>query len=202
MANPTKDMLWYPNFTCQSNYISHECIALFLHYIPAYTLDFIARILGKPQRLVKISSLIVQSHLIQVTRRFISQVRFYDKAHKAIDTLSFYLLNSWCFVSVNTIRLSDQLSAIDRSTFYFDVREINWPQYITDYVLGIRRFILKDDYSTLPVAKRNLKRYQINETSVPSSIDNVFSLNFTGYFGHIMCLKSYKLLFYVLSFIQ
>jgi len=136
MANPTKDMLWYPNFTCQSNYISHECIALFLHYIPAYTLDFIARILGKPQRLV----------------------RFYDKAHKAIDTLSFYLLNSWCFVSVNTIRLSDQLSAIDRSTFYFDVREINWPQYITDYVLGIRRFILKDDYSTLPVAKRNLKR--------------------------------------------
>jgi len=136
MANPTKDMLWYPNFTCQSNYISHECIALFLHYIPAYILDFIARILGKPQRMV----------------------RFYDKAHKAIDTLSFYLLNSWRFVCVNTIRLSDQLSAIDRSTFYFDVREINWPEYITNYVLGTRRFILKDDYSTLPIAKRNLKR--------------------------------------------
>lgn len=59
MANPTKDMLWYPNFTCQSNYFSHECIALFLHYIPAYILDFIALILGKPQRLVKTSSIMI-----------------------------------------------------------------------------------------------------------------------------------------------
>jgi len=52
LANPTKDMLWYPSFQCQSNYFSHEFIALFLHFIPAYFLDFLAKLAGKPQRLV------------------------------------------------------------------------------------------------------------------------------------------------------
>jgi len=135
-ANPTKDMLWYPTFRCQSNYVLHQLSALFYHYVPAYILDTLARVTGKKPQLV----------------------RFYDKADRAIACLSFYMLRQWRFISQNSIDLSEKLSAIDQSTFYFDVREIDWHKYVTNYVLGARHYILKDDISTVPIAKRNLNR--------------------------------------------
>ena len=51
------------------------------------------------------------------------------------------------------------MSEEDRRIFYFDVRDIDWKEYFFTYVLGARRFILKDDPSTLPIAKDNLNRF-------------------------------------------
>lgn len=51
------------------------------------------------------------------------------------------------------------MSADDREIFYFDVRDIEWKSYFETFVLGARRFILKDDLSTLPLARSNLQRY-------------------------------------------
>lgn len=69
------------------------------------------------------------------------------------------MTHQWRFVSENPIRLLDYLSEADRNIFYFDVRQINWNTYIGTYVAGARRYILKDDPSTLPAARRNLKKY-------------------------------------------
>ena len=86
------------------------------------------------------------------------KVHFYKKADRAISCLNFYMLRQWRFISENSIRLFEQLPPADRATFYFDVREIDWKKYVTDYVLGTRKFILKDDLSSLPIARRNLRR--------------------------------------------
>lgn len=49
--------------------------------------------------------------------------------------------------------------------FNFDVRPLVWTDYWRDYVLGARKFILKEEESTLPLARRNLKRrYFIGQT--------------------------------------
>ena len=50
------------------------------------------------------------------------------------------------------------MSEKDRITFDFDVRQIDWPSYIKSYIWGIRKFIQKDDLSSMPAAKANLSR--------------------------------------------
>lgn len=82
----------------------------------------------------------------------------YDRAHRAISCLDFFMMHQWRFVSENPIRLLDYLSESDRRIFYFDVRQIDWNSYIETYVSGARRYILKDDPSTVPAARRNLKK--------------------------------------------
>jgi hypothetical protein len=47
----------------------------------------------------------------------------------------------------------------DRKIFNFDVLEIDWKPYLGQYVLGTRRFILKEDPSTFPAARRHLRKY-------------------------------------------
>ena len=73
--------------------------------------------------------------------------------------LEYYTTKEWLFWSRNPVQLMDKMSDEDRDIFYFDVRQINWHSYIKDYVVGIRKYLLKDDLSTLPVARRNLKKY-------------------------------------------
>lgn len=66
--------------------------------------------------------------------------------------------HQWRFVSKNPLKLLDMLSERDRKMFYFDVRDIDWDKYMEGYVLGARRYLLKDDMSTVPAARRNLNR--------------------------------------------
>lgn len=86
------------------------------------------------------------------------QVRRYEKATRAFSCLEFFTTNQWRFVSDNPIRLLSEMSENDKNLFYFDVREIDWQSYYEIYVLGARRYILKDDLTSLPLARSNLKR--------------------------------------------
>lgn len=42
--------------------------------------------------------------------------------------------------------------------FNFDVRQLNWLEYIENYVLGIKKYLLKEDMAGIPKAKQHLKR--------------------------------------------
>jgi fatty acyl-CoA reductase len=50
------------------------------------------------------------------------------------------------------------LHPLDRKTFNFDVTEIEWKSYLGQYVLGTRKFILKEDPSTFPAARSHLRK--------------------------------------------
>lgn len=76
-----------------------------------------------------------------------------------MSCLEFFTTREWRFISENQIKLLDAMSTEDRKTFYFDVRTIDWSTYMEIYALGTRRFILKDDPSTLPAARKHLNRY-------------------------------------------
>ena len=66
---------------------------------------------------------------------------------------SFFALRQFQFVNDNFIPILDQMSAEDRRTFNFDVRQIDWQSYVEDYCLGIRRFILKEADDSIPAAE-------------------------------------------------
>ena len=73
-----------------------------------------------------------------------------------MSTISFFALRQWQFVNANFIPLLDQLLVLDRQTFNFDVREIDWQIYVEDYCMGIRRYILNEQEETIPAARTSL----------------------------------------------
>lgn len=42
--------------------------------------------------------------------------------------------------------------------FNFDVRQLNWLPYIENYVLGLKKHLLKEDMAGIPEAKQHLRR--------------------------------------------
>jgi fatty acyl-CoA reductase len=85
-------------------------------------------------------------------------VRVQNKLDKAATCLHYFATREWKFLGENTLALNATLSAEDKAVFPFDVRQINWPAYIEAYVLGIRQFIFKEPPSSLPTARKQLRK--------------------------------------------
>ena len=63
----------------------------------------------------------------------------------------------WLFHDTNVQSLLEQLTPEDRYIFYFDIKQLNWFSYLERCVKGVRQYILKDDLSTLPKARKRYK---------------------------------------------
>ena len=95
------------------------------------------------------------------TSHFFFQVTLYAKAHRALQVLDFFSVNEWRFSSENSVKLANKMSIQDRSEFYFDVNEIDWPSYLDTFVLGVRHFLIKDSPDSIPEARKRSKRYEL-----------------------------------------
>jgi alcohol-forming fatty acyl-CoA reductase len=61
----------------------------------------------------------------------------------------------------DTIKLQElftELEDKDQKTFNFDHKTIDWEKYLDNSVRGIRRFLLKEEESTMPEAQKKLKK--------------------------------------------
>lgn len=106
-----------------------------LHYIPAYIVDFVTKLFGSKPQLVKI----------------------FQKFDQAASVLMAFTSRQWKFNSNNGLMLiRDIMSAEDRRLFNFDVADLDWPEYLKDYVLGVRKFMLREPLSNLSQARKNL----------------------------------------------
>ncbi|XP_011495917.1 PREDICTED: putative fatty acyl-CoA reductase CG5065 isoform X2 [Ceratosolen solmsi marchali] len=133
---PTNGAIWYPGGRCRNSaYLNRICVT-FQHLVPAYTLDLLANLRGRKPIMVRIQA----------------------KLDKAAKCLEYFSTQQWRFKDENVKRLGQELSAEDRETFMFDVREIHWPSYLENYILGIRQFILKESPETLPAARTHIMR--------------------------------------------
>lgn len=43
-------------------------------------------------------------------------------------------------------------------TFNFDVRQLNWPEYIENYCIGTKKYVLNEDMSDIPAARQHLRK--------------------------------------------
>lgn len=81
------------------------------------------------------------------------------KFKKACKNGEYFALHEWKFQCDNLISLNKALTAEnDRKTFCVDVEKIDWDDYVKNYLLGLRRFVLKDDPKTLDGARKKLHR--------------------------------------------
>lgn len=85
-------------------------------------------------------------------------VNIQNKIAKAVGCLEYFATHQWRFRDDNVHALLNALSQKDRETFVFDVRTINWENYVERYVLGFREFLFKQRPESLPACRKRLMR--------------------------------------------
>lgn len=116
-------------------------------------------------------------------------MRIFNRLHKAIGLLEYFSSQDWEWNSDNMNMLMNQLSSEDRKVhtvpqvphffsplhqsgdykltlsfclsqiFNFDVRQLNWPEYIENYCIGTKKYVLNEDMADIPAARQHLRKY-------------------------------------------
>ncbi|CAG9860930.1 unnamed protein product [Phyllotreta striolata] len=137
---PSKYVTWYPGFTYRSSRFRHVICASVFQIIPSVLLDAYLFCVGKPPMMLKIS------------------MKFYE----ALLAGSYFSTNEWTF-EVSSMRslIKAAGAAPDGRSFEMDMDRSSgfcWDSYVKDFNLGVRRYILKDDFESLEKARLKLKR--------------------------------------------
>uniref|UniRef100_A0A1B6CB27 Fatty acyl-CoA reductase n=1 Tax=Clastoptera arizonana TaxID=38151 RepID=A0A1B6CB27_9HEMI len=136
IKHPYSDVIWYPGGSFKTNHLINSiCVNLF-QILPAYILDFASRISGNKPIMMKI-----QRKLI-----------------KATACLEYFTTHEWRFNNDNMLKLLEEMQPADRKLFDFNINELDWRSYVECYILGTRKFVMKDDPVTFPTAKKHLRR--------------------------------------------
>jgi fatty acyl-CoA reductase len=133
---PMSIALWYPNGSIKSNYYVHLLCVIFFHYLPAYIIDFLLFITGNKPFLVDVQKRVSQG----------------------LKVLQYYTTRPWIFKNDNFKKLYNEMNDVDKEKFYCDLKQINYEDYILNYILGTRQYILKESPDSLPKARKTLKR--------------------------------------------
>ncbi|KAH8383342.1 hypothetical protein KR009_008051, partial [Drosophila setifemur] len=119
---PSTKQIWYPFIVCLANPWLFPIAAFFFHTLPGYLMDLALRLTGRRPRLVKI----------------------YRKVHKTLSILGPFAMKSWSFELRNAHRLWELMSLEDRRLFNFDMASMDWKEYFTNALLGMRTYLAKE----------------------------------------------------------
>ncbi|VVD01912.1 unnamed protein product, partial [Leptidea sinapis] len=133
--NPFVEMFWFPDGTPTHSRLRHRIDAFLSHTIPAYLVDAILWCIGQPRFMVRVK----------------------QRVSMGLEMLEHYISRSWCFKNGYFMSLRQRLTPEDDRTFFTNLNDINWMEYMNNYVLGMKYYCLKEDPALLPKAR---KRYQ------------------------------------------
>lgn len=75
-----------------------------------------------------------------------------------MEVTAFFAIREWEFTNHNTRKLWDELSVKDKEIFPFDMRQVDWNVYVSNEISGIRKYVLKEELSNLPAARKKYHR--------------------------------------------
>lgn len=136
---PSAQVFRHPGGSFKDSRIINQICVFYEQLLPVYLLDFMQLILGQ--------------------KPFIR--RLYGKVEKAVEALEYFTTRQWFFKCSNVIALRELMNEQEREMFFFDAHKIDWDDYWVNYVKGARKFVLKEDESTYPQARANLKRIRL-----------------------------------------
>lgn len=131
---PPTQIFRYPGPTFVSNKTLHKILIGIEHDLPTFVIDLLFKLLGHQPMLGPI----------------------YQKVHRTTQALEFFTKNEWIYRTEQFQALNQQLSEEDQKRFMIDVRKIDWPKYMENYVLGVRHYLLNEDPRTISSAKSKL----------------------------------------------
>jgi fatty acyl-CoA reductase len=68
--------------------------------------------------------------------------------------VKYFCQREWMYHDTNLRSLLAKLTPEDRDIFNFDIKQVNWNEYLESCVKGLRQYILKDQINTLPAARK------------------------------------------------
>lgn len=83
------------------------------------------------------------------------------KISTGLKLLQYYTTKDWDFRNERFQEMSDKLNSTDQEIFDTSVSQVNWDVYISDYIRGMRTYILGESDDTLPYARKVLRRLYI-----------------------------------------
>ncbi|XP_020857626.1 fatty acyl-CoA reductase 1 isoform X2 [Phascolarctos cinereus] len=134
--NPLNQVFRRPNFKFYSNNLLLHYLKGTGHIVPALLHDLALRLTGQKPWMMK-----------TITR-----------LHKAMMFLEYFTSNSWVWNTDNVNMLMNQLNPEDKKTFNIDVRQLHWAEYIENYCMGTKKYVLNEEMSGLPAARKHLNK--------------------------------------------
>ncbi|KAG7274828.1 hypothetical protein CRUP_038801 [Coryphaenoides rupestris] len=135
-TNPLESALRRPNVNLRSNPFTDQYWRMVSHTLPALLYDGYLRLTAREPRMMK-----------TITR-----------LHKAMMVLEYFTSHSWAWNTDNISMLMAQMSPEDKKVFNFDVRQLNWAEYMESYCMGTKKYVLNEELSGLPAARKHLNK--------------------------------------------
>lgn len=134
--NPLDRAIRVPHAVFTKKTMWHSCKRFIDEVLPAYVLDLGLGLMGRKTEFIRLQ----------------------DRLAKTTTCLEFFTSNGWDFGADNVLQLKKSLSAHDKHTFNFDVAEMDWNEYLENYVIGTKVYALKENIANLPVARKHMRR--------------------------------------------
>lgn len=129
--NPFNWPLWYPDVFVTRNKYFHGIIVFLFQTIPAYLIDILLMLAGRKGNMVL----------------------YQRKIKQAADAQLSFISKDWNVQTDSFLNISAELCEEDRKNFYTDALKID-QKSVRDFVLGARRFCLKENPKSLPRARK------------------------------------------------
>ncbi|CAH0712993.1 unnamed protein product, partial [Brenthis ino] len=136
LHNPTMKAVWYYGLNPTNNYYLFLFYDFFLHFMPALLIDLFCTLIGKRRAMLK----------------------FYAKVTKLAKILFYFSTQDWKFSDNGVREMWKSLSAQDQAVFPFSMAEMSWDYMAETFLLGLRVYLVKDDLSTMPEARKKWNR--------------------------------------------
>uniref|UniRef100_A0A8C1M9C9 Fatty acyl-CoA reductase n=1 Tax=Cyprinus carpio TaxID=7962 RepID=A0A8C1M9C9_CYPCA len=66
--------------------------------------------------------------------------------------------HSWVWNMDNVTMLMNQMGSEDKKAFNIDVRQLHWAEYMENYCMGTKKYVLNEELSGLPAARKHLNK--------------------------------------------
>ncbi|CAH1154753.1 unnamed protein product [Phaedon cochleariae] len=136
---PFKIAMWYHMLYLVKNRYSYILAKFALHTIPAYLIDALFSMSKKKPKMRKI----------------------YAKLEKTSEVLCYFLMREWIIENDNVRELWEKLGQEDKQIFNFDIDSIDLNTYLSNMIVGMKKFILKEDMTKLKQHKQRYTRLRL-----------------------------------------
>lgn len=100
----------------------------------------------------------IDVRIILIIHHIFRMIKVQDKLAKSVKCLEYFTTHQWTFHGDNVQMLLDAMKESDRQQFQFDVRTIEWENYVEKYVLGFRQFLFKQNPSSLEESRKRMSK--------------------------------------------
>uniref|UniRef100_A0A0A9Y3V1 Fatty acyl-CoA reductase n=3 Tax=Lygus hesperus TaxID=30085 RepID=A0A0A9Y3V1_LYGHE len=136
---PINEIIWLPSYDVTKSFAVYRLRAFFSHYLVALIVDTLLRIFKRTPMLLKI-------HI---------------KIHNAVMALGYFTTKEWTFNNDKFLALNNVVPPADKESFDFSFDGLEPIDYFRIAAMGGRKYLLNEDLSTIPNAKKKIERLKL-----------------------------------------